>query len=269
MDSTITIPTTKGCCENTTKGRGKHIRIILNAFYKDRISGFIKVIILVIRRGSTIVEHEVIADKSEEANQDLVKSVLSLTKGGSNITYENTPLTVSSVAVNDASGNPKGIGIVDSSDDFKLIVGLGVGIPLFVLAVLIGIIIAFFVRRRRHPREMSLSSSDDNFENTYGRDGMYFTSGMPTKIDSWGRYGSPYSPHNWSGHDGKRGRDGFDDYREPYIYDNGVQSNFSWDFMYQALQPNEKFQIKRPEVSPKPRNTERLDTPHEKIVFSF
>lgn len=54
--------------------------------------------------------------------------------------------------------------------------------------------------------------------NTYGRDGMYFSSGMPTKIDSWGRYGSPYSPHNWSGHDGKRGRDGFDDYstREPY-----------------------------------------------------
>lgn len=24
------------------------------------------------------------------------------------------------------------------------------------------------------------------------------------------------------------------------VYDNGVQSNFSWDFMYQALQPNEK-----------------------------
>nr|XP_034307819.1 protein PFC0760c isoform X2 [Crassostrea gigas] len=40
------------------------------------------------------------------------------------------------------------------------------------------------------------------------------------------------------------------------VYDNGVQSNFSWDFMYQALPPNEKFQIKRPEVSPKPRNTE-------------
>lgn len=57
------------------------------------------------RRGSTIVEHEVVADKSEEANQDLVKSVLSLSKGESNITYENTPLTVSSVAVNDASGN--------------------------------------------------------------------------------------------------------------------------------------------------------------------
>lgn len=61
------------------------------------------------RRGSTIVEHDVVADKSEEANQDLVKSVLSLSKGESNITYENTPLTVSSVAVNDASGNPQGM----------------------------------------------------------------------------------------------------------------------------------------------------------------
>lgn len=31
MDSTITIPTTKGCSENTTKGRGTHIRTIVIA----------------------------------------------------------------------------------------------------------------------------------------------------------------------------------------------------------------------------------------------
>lgn len=49
---------------------------------------------------------------------------------------------------------------------------------------------------------------------------MYFVSGMPTKIDSWGRYGSPYSPHHiWSEEpEGGRARDGFDDFnitREP------------------------------------------------------
>ena len=48
---------------------------------------------------------------------------------------------------------------------------------------------------------------------------MYFSSGIPTKIDSWGRHGYPYSPHHWVGTGVKRGRDGFDDVnsaREPY-----------------------------------------------------
>lgn len=42
---------------------------------------------------------------------------------------------------------------------------------------------------------------------------MYFTSGMPTKIDSWGRYGSPYSPpRTWSPEPvSGRARDRFDD----------------------------------------------------------
>lgn len=42
---------------------------------------------------------------------------------------------------------------------------------------------------------------------------MYFASGMPTKIDSWGRYGSPYSPpRTWSPEPvSGRARDGFDD----------------------------------------------------------
>lgn len=56
--------------------------------------------------------------------------------------------------------------------------------------------------------------------NTFDEQGMYFVSGMPTKIDSWGRYGSPYSPHHiWSEEpEGGRARDGFDDFnitREP------------------------------------------------------
>lgn len=50
---------------------------------------------------------------------------------------------------------------------------------------------------------------------------MYFVSGMPTKIDSWGRYGSPYSPHHiWSEEpEGGRARDGFDDSNIIYIRD--------------------------------------------------
>lgn len=49
---------------------------------------------------------------------------------------------------------------------------------------------------------------------------MFFVSGMPTRIGSWGRYGSPFSPQHWSEEleDGRE-RDGFDDVnitREPY-----------------------------------------------------
>lgn len=59
---------------------------------------------------------------------------------------------------------------------------------------------------------------------------MYFVSGMPTKIDSWGRYGSPYSPHHiWSEEpEGGRARDGFDDFnitREPNSTFDNIFSN--------------------------------------------
>uniref|UniRef100_A0A8W8N521 Fibrillin-1 n=1 Tax=Magallana gigas TaxID=29159 RepID=A0A8W8N521_MAGGI len=255
----------------------------LTNFYKSRITGFIKVLILVIRRGSTIVEHEVIANKTEKANQDLVTSMFILSK--SNIKYENENLTTSSVLVKDDTGrklvitntsskcdvyvisNPCGENekcvedekiaycrteTRDSNDNFQLILGLGVGITLLTIAIFIGIIIFCYFRRRRHPKDTSLSSSDVNIENTFGEQGMYFVSGMPTKIDSWGRYWSPYSPHHiWS-----EEPEGFNITREPNSYDNAEQSRFSWDFMCQALQPNEKFKIKRPEFSTKPLNPE-------------
>lgn len=50
--------------------------------------------------------------------------------------------------------------------------------------------------------------------------GMFFVSGMPTRIGSWGRYGSPFSPQHWSEElENGRERDGFNEInirREPY-----------------------------------------------------
>lgn len=163
--------------------------------------------------------------------------MLSLSKGESKIEHDLKNLTASSVAVNDASGkqqvitassskcdvyiinNPCGgnkkcvehntrayCTIVDSSDNFQLIVGLGIGISLFVLAVLIGTIIAYFVRGKPHP---VVSSGNDYIENTYSEGEMYFVMGRLTKVDSLGHYGSQYS--HCSGHSGERGRDDFDD----------------------------------------------------------
>lgn len=62
------------------------------------------------RRGSTIVEHEVIANKTEKANQDLVTSMFILSK--SNIKYENENLTTSSVLVKDDTGRKLGMFIL-------------------------------------------------------------------------------------------------------------------------------------------------------------
>lgn len=66
------------------------------------------IIIFQIRRGSTVVEHEVTMNKTEEANQDLVQSLFSLSGGESKIKYKNEILTTSSVAVSDASGKQQG-----------------------------------------------------------------------------------------------------------------------------------------------------------------
>lgn len=49
---------------------------------------------------------------------------------------------------------------------------------------------------------------------------MYFVSGMPTRIDRWGRCGPPLFPHHiWPEEpEGGRARNGFDDFnftREP------------------------------------------------------
>lgn len=66
------------------------------------------IIIFQIRRGSTVVEHEVTMNKTEEANQDLVEAVFSLSDGESKIKYKNEILTTSSIAVSDASGKQQG-----------------------------------------------------------------------------------------------------------------------------------------------------------------
>lgn len=66
------------------------------------------IIIFQIRRGSTVVEHEVTMNKTEEANQDLVESLFSLSGGESKIKYKNEILTTSSVVVSDASRKQQG-----------------------------------------------------------------------------------------------------------------------------------------------------------------
>lgn len=187
----------------------------LTNFYKNRIAGFLKVLILVVRKGSTIVEHEVITDKKDEAKQDIVAAVISLSKGEGNISYANELITPSSVSVIDATGEERAIQNTSSKcnvfavgnlcgenekcieysnrayctkkrdstgDSFQLIIGLAVGISLFALAFVIGIVIICYLKRKRHS-EKPLSSSDD-FREPYLDQGMYFVPGLPRRIES-------------------------------------------------------------------------------------
>lgn len=224
----------------------------LTNFYKNRIAGFLKVLILVVRKGSTIVEHEVITDKKDEAKQNIVPAVISLSKGEGNISYANELITPSSVSVIDATAEERAIQNTSSKcnvfavgnlcgenekcieysnrayctkkrdstgDSFQLIIGLAVGISLFALAFVIGIVIICYLKRKRHS-ERPLSSSDD-FREPYLDQGMYFVPGLPRRIESWGRYWEPYPPHHGAGREGKR-RERFDDAE---VYDRGLRDS--------------------------------------------
>lgn len=63
----------------------------------------------IFRKGSTIVEFEVITDKKEEAKQDIVSLMINLSKGEGNILYANELITPSSVLVIDATGEERGL----------------------------------------------------------------------------------------------------------------------------------------------------------------
>uniref|UniRef100_A0A8W8NDF3 Fibrillin-1 n=1 Tax=Magallana gigas TaxID=29159 RepID=A0A8W8NDF3_MAGGI len=268
----------------------------LTNLYQGRIAGFLRVVIIDIRFGSVIGDHSVVTSSASatQAKSDFTKTLTNLATGALKVTYNSTDVPVQSMTVTDSNGNSQTVPVssgattcqvfntfntcpsgqecgeengvvqcrqIQSDDTYKYIVGFGVGIPLFVMAVLIMVIICVYYRRKKY-KKGSFSSEEDDLDRTMNAEG-FFKTGIPTKIDSWGRRG-PYSVRNWgddsslSDMNERRGRtgDGFDNTyrggREVYTYDNGAKSNFSWDFMYQALDPNTQYQIKRPQAESRP-----------------
>lgn len=268
----------------------------LTNLYQGRITGFLRVVIIEIRFGSVIGDHTVVTSSTSatQAKSDFTKTLTNLATGALKVTYNSTDVPVQSMTVTDSNGNSQTVPVssgatacqvfntfntcpsgqecgeengvvqcrqIQSDDTYKYIVGFGVGIPLFVMAVLIMVIICVYYRRKKY-KKGSFSSEEDDLDRTMNAEG-FFKTGIPTKIDSWGRRG-PYSVRNWgddsslSDMNERRGRtgDGFDNTyrggREVYTYDNGAKSNFSWDFMYQALDPNTQYQIKRPQAESRP-----------------
>lgn len=164
----------------------------------------------------------------------------------------------------DSNGKPRCVPL-ERKDSFDLIVGLGVAIPLFFISVLIIVIVVIYYKRlRRRSKDLP-----EEFDRTQDHEG-FFTGGITPKFGSWGQ--PPYySPGGWDDDDtgsddtngGRRKQRGgqFDMYpgKDFYVYDNGAMSNFSWDFMYQYVDPSEQYKIKRPtpEYEPNPVYTSR------------
>ncbi|KAH3882944.1 hypothetical protein DPMN_006891 [Dreissena polymorpha] len=146
---------------------------------------------------------------------------------------------------------------VKTEDDLGLVLGLGIGIPLFSIAgLVVAIIIIYAVKNRR--RKFSTEYDRDSFNNGF------FTHGMPVKIDTWGRNDPMYKQHSrqrdtsssstFSDDDRKKRRHRDIDYanQERYVYDNQQPSNFSWDFLYNYISPNEPYHIQRPLTDRRP-----------------
>ncbi|XP_052249524.1 uncharacterized protein LOC127857160 [Dreissena polymorpha] len=241
----------------------------ITAQYVKMGSKLKKIIVNSISIGSLIVDATLIKDDSPEAlqlftqaTQDLNNAKLDL----NNVQYQASLVAVGGVLfdatkpLNDqkcaiylsargqcannyacvvVDGKPS-CGPVKTEDDLGLVLGLGIGIPLFSIAVLVvAIIIMCAVKNRR--RKFSTEYDRDSFNNGF------FAHGMPVKIDTLGRNDPMYKQHS-------RQRDASFTNQERYVYDNQQPSNFSWDFLFNYISPNEPYHIQRPLTDRRPHS---------------
>ncbi|KAL4229260.1 Mucin-4 [Mactra antiquata] len=148
---------------------------------------------------------------------------------------------------------------IKTSDNFGLVIGLGVGIPLFLIgALIVGVVIIYAIKSRRRRRYYTEDMDRGSFNNGF------FPHMMPTKISTWGRRTDPigiYGPNTWDD-DSTSTTSEREKYRPATVlrseevfrgYDNnGPISNFSWDFLYNYIHPHERYEIQRPQHDQQP-----------------
>ncbi|XP_060596327.1 uncharacterized protein LOC132750377, partial [Ruditapes philippinarum] len=138
----------------------------------------------------------------------------------------------------------------DKTDHLPLILGLGVGVPMFFIIVAIIVISIFYYhfRKQRHSSE-DLRDFDE-------REMDMFAGKIPRRINT-GVYSGPLSgtldledypvyPEYSMGksqHYYDRSRSDYDNAREPH-----GNSNFSWDYLFRQMDQEKPFKIKRPTV---------------------
>ncbi|CAG2236072.1 unnamed protein product [Mytilus edulis] len=143
---------------------------------------------------------------------------------------------------------------IESTDNFPLIVGLGVGIPLFFIVLALIIVLCVY-NSKRHK---SNSLDDDDLNRTMPAHEGFFTGAIPGRFNSWNRPGDSAFHGRWDDESVDSERGAYDNEmfrgKDPYVYDNnkgGKPASFSWDFIFQSLPGNGQYHIKRPETNQK------------------
>ncbi|XP_060592999.1 uncharacterized protein LOC132747595 [Ruditapes philippinarum] len=140
-----------------------------------------------------------------------------------------------------------------TTDNFALVIGLGVGIPLFFIALLILAVCIVYVTKRKRSQRYGYRSSEFDRQ-TFDHHGAFFPSVMPTKINTIGRNDPVYVPYTWDDQSTLSASSSDDNTKKrrrrrrgetyPVIDDEAYYSNapnnFSWDFMYNYIAPHEK-----------------------------
>lgn len=138
-------------------------------------------------------------------------------------------------------------------DDTDLIIGLAVGIPLFVLLTAAVVVLTIRWQRGRNKKwvKRSLHSDDDEsqfhgvFAKALAKRGTWSTTDKPDDVNQpstskggFKPFGDTYRDSSWF------------DSRQERRKEGQEQGNFSWDFLYKVLDPEgEEFKIQRPKIS--------------------
>ncbi|XP_045193379.2 uncharacterized protein LOC123549396 [Mercenaria mercenaria] len=163
------------------------------------------------------------------------------------------------------------------SDNSDLILGLGIGLPMFLIIFAVIIIIIVFCIRRRRERDESRPSFDNDpyrMRQAFGTVSSAFSGRQHSDLsETGGLFSRQYRKH-WEKPQIDEPSTVINYYRDPersdyyrQIYppltrsviqpsapqeEPRVTSDFSWDFLYNALEPNAEFRIQRPKVESKP-----------------
>ncbi|CAG2200663.1 unnamed protein product [Mytilus edulis] len=248
--------------------------IVLTNYYSNSAASkdnFIKIVVYRISKGSLVVNHAVIMNSTSTTGQNQVTAAThNLVNGGATLTIDNETAGASTAEIFALGGHATvttsttlcgifntmntcptgqecsidGNGVpycapIESTDNFPLIVGLGVGIPLFFIVLALIIVLCVY-NSKRHK---SNSLDDDDLNRTMPTHEGYFTGSIPSRFNSWNRPGDSAFHDRWDDESVDSERGAYDNEmfrgKDIYVYDNnkgGKPASFSdWDFMFKRF----------------------------------
>ncbi|KAK6180960.1 hypothetical protein SNE40_008919 [Patella caerulea] len=265
----------------------------LTDYFRPRVPDFFAIIIFALRPGSIEIDYQLVVrslnGNTPNSTTDISTAIKALYDTGSlevdGTKYPLNALTVNGVPVpglsvcqvygavqgecsgeqvcdTDANGKPYcRAPKEDTSND--LIIGLGVGLPLFfLLFAIICVLVYLKIRsKNKQTRQNLIHESHPSY---------LFAGSLPKRSSHSAANYMPYIPDGYSvassssesgyKHKPKKTK-GRDDFLDSAWYENGnsasngngaAESNFSWDYLHRMLNPDSRFEIQRPVIDGTP-----------------